>query len=673
MLRGTRRRDEGTSAHGVTLETMADPATYRPPPGTIPTQPGVYRFTDPSGTVVYVGKAKNLRQRLNSYFADPAGLHFRTQTMVRTASKVEWTVVQNELESLQLEYTWIKQYDPRFNIKYRDDKSYPWVCITWEEEFPRVFVGRGAQRKGNRYYGPYAQAWAIRETIDSLLRVFPMRSCSPGVFRNAAASGRPCLLGYLGKCSAPCVGRIDAAHHRALVADVCDFLAGNTNHLVRRLRAQMLAASDEQAFEKAAVLRDQLAALESATERNAIVLGDATDADVIALAWDELEVAIQVFHVRHGRVRGQRGWVADRADDSTLEELVETFCLQLYADVDLSGISGGIPRQVLLPVAPASGEALANLLGEVRGTRVKVGVPHRGDKRVLLDTVARNAADALALHKTKRASDLGTRNRALEELQHALGLDGPPLRIECFDVSHLQGTEVVASMVVFEDGLARKSEYRRFLIKTVEGSNDVGAMREVITRRMRRYLDDQASLTGEDAVLVDATTGAARKFAYRPHLIVVDGGAPQVAAAQDALAALGLGAIPVIGLAKRLEEVWLPHEEFPLILPRSSEGLYLLQRARDEAHRFAIAHHRGRRSKTMVDSLLDGVPGLGELRRKALLAHFGSMRKLRAAAVEEIALVPGIGAKTAEAVKAALDARPAGESLNTVTGEINQT
>ncbi|MBK8463357.1 MAG: excinuclease ABC subunit UvrC [Nigerium sp.] len=652
---------------------MADPATYRPAPGTIPTQPGVYRFSDPSGTVVYVGKAKNLRQRLSSYFADPAGLHFRTQTMVRTASKVEWTVVQNELESLQLEYTWIKQYDPRFNVKYRDDKSYPWVCITWGDEFPRVFVGRGAQRTPHRYYGPYAQAWAIRETIDSLLRVFPMRSCSNGVFRNAAASGRPCLLGYIGKCSAPCVGRIDADDHRELAADVCDFLAGNTNHLVRRLRTQMLAASDELEFEKAAVLRDQLTALESATERNAIVLGDATDADVIALASDELEVAIQVFHVRHGRVRGQRGWVADRADDSSLGELVENFCLQLYADANLAQISGGIPREVLLPVEPASGEALADLLSDVRGSRVRVGVPQRGDKRVLLDTVARNAAEALTLHKTRRASDLATRNQALEELQDALGLDAPPLRIECYDVSHLQGTEVVASMVVFEDGLARKSEYRRFLIKTVEGSNDVAAMHEVITRRMRRYLDDQASLTGEEAVLVDATTGVARKFAYRPSLIVVDGGAPQVAAAQDALASLGLGGIPVIGLAKRLEEVWLAEEEFPLILPRSSEGLYLLQRARDEAHRFAIAHHRGRRSKTMVDSLLDGVPGLGELRRKALLAHFGSMRKLRAAGVEDIALVPGIGVKTAEAVKAALDARPAGEALNTATGEIEQT
>lgn len=651
------------------LARMANPASYRPAPGTIPTGPGVYRFSDPGGTVIYVGKAKNLRQRLNSYFADPAGLHFRTQTMVRTAAKVEWTVVRNELESLQLEYTWIKQFDPRFNVKYRDDKSYPWVAVTWAEEFPRVFVGRGAKRKGNRYYGPYAQAWAIRETIDSLLRVFPMRSCTNGVFRAAKAAGRPCLLGYIGKCAAPCVGRIDADDHRAIADDVCDFLAGNTTQLTRRLKNQMLAASDNLEFEKAAVLRDQLGALESATERNAIVLGDGTDADVIALAADELEVAIQVFHVRAGRVRGERGWVADRADDSTLTELVESFCLQLYSDPEIE-ISGGVPKEVLLPVEPASGDALAELLTDVRGGRVRVHVPQRGDKRALLETVGRNAAEALVLHKTKRAADLATRNRALEELQEALGLDAPPLRIECYDISHLQGTEVVGSMVVFEDGLSRRSEYRRFLIKTVEGSNDVGAIHEVITRRFRRYLDDQASLSGEGAMLVDATTGAARKFAYKPSLVVVDGGAPQVAAAHAALAELGIDDVPLVGLAKRLEEVWLPGEEFPLILPRASEGLFLLQRARDEAHRFAITHHRGRRSASMVESLLDDVPGLGELRRKALLKHFGSLKKLRAASVDDIALVPGIGPRTAQAVKDALATTEPTEAVNTATGEI---
>ena len=649
----------------------------RPAPGTIPTDPGVYRFSDPAGTVIYVGKAKNLRNRLNSYFADPAALHFRTRTMVRTAAKVEWTVVQNELESLQLEYTWIKQFDPRFNIKYRDDKSYPWVAVTWSEEFPRVFVGRGARRKGVRYFGPYAQAWAIRDTVDSLLRVFPMRSCTAGVFRTAKASGRPCLFGYIGKCSAPCVGRITPEHHRELAQDMCDFLSGHTGGLTRRLERQMLTASDNLEFEKAAVLRDRLDAQSLAravfTERNAIVLGDGTDADVVHFAADDLEIAFQIFHVRAGRVRGERGLVADRSDDSDLPEILDTFLLQLYADAAAdSDASGTIPREILLPLRPASADALEALLSDVRGARVNLRVPLRGDKRTLLETVERNAQEALALHKTKRASDLSTRNRALEEIQEALGLDAPPLRIECYDISHLQGTEVVGSMVVFEDGLPRKSDYRKFLIKTVEGSNDVGAIHEVLTRRFRRYLEDQAATRGENAVLIDPTTGVAKRFAYAPSLVIVDGGAPQVAAARRALDELGIRDVALIGLAKRLEEVWLPGEEFPLILPRASEGLYLLQRARDEAHRFAISHHRNRRSKSMVESLLDDVPGLGELRRKALLHHFGSLKKLRAADAEAIAQVPGIGAKTAAAIKAALQAQAPGDAINLATGEIEQ-
>lgn len=650
---------------------MADPASYRPAPGTIPTGPGVYRFSDAEHRVIYVGKAINLRQRLNSYFADPAALHFRTQTMVRTAAQVEWTLVRNELEALQLEYTWIKQFDPRFNIKYRDDKSYPWVAVTWNEEFPRVFVGRGSHKKGVRYFGPYAQAWAIRDTIDSLLRVFPMRSCTNGVFRSAKASGRPCLFGYIGKCSAPCVGRISPDDHRDLVQDVCDFLAGHTTDLTRRLERQMAAASQALEFERAAVVRDQLSALRQVTERNAIVLGDGTDADVIAYAADELEIAFQVFFVRSGRVRGQRGWVADRADDSSIAEILDSFLIQLYADAEPgTQSSSGVPREIYLPERPASPEAVEDLLAEVRGGRVAVKVPQRGDKRAIVETVGRNAAEALVQHKTRRASDLSTRNRALEELQVALDLPAPPLRIECYDISHTQGTQVVGSMVVFEDGLPRKSEYRRFVIRTVEGSNDVASIAEVITRRFRRLLEDRAASSGEGAVLIDATTGAARAFAYAPGLVVVDGGAPQVAAAQAAMSALGISDIPIVGLAKRLEEVWLPGEEFPLILPRNSEGLYLLQRARDEAHRFAITHHRGRRSATMVESLLDDVPGLGEMRRKALLAHFGSLKKLRAARVEDIAQVPGLGERTALAIKAALDAATPGEAVNTATGEI---
>jgi excinuclease ABC subunit C len=657
---------------------MADPRSYRPASGEIPTEPGVYRFSDASGRVIYVGKAVNLRQRLTSYFADPGLLHPRTRTMVFTAAGVEWTVVGNELEALQLEYTWIKQFDPRFNVKYRDDKSYPWVAVTWSDEFPRVFVGRGAKRKGNRYFGPYAHAWAIRDTIDVLLTVFPMRSCTPGVFRNARASGRPCLFGYIGKCAAPCVGRISAADHRELVDDVCDFLNGHTAALTARVQQQMRAAAAELEFEKAAVLRDRLAALAQASAKNSVVLGDDTDVDVIALAEDPLEVAVQIFHVRSGRVRGERGWVADRTDDATLPELLESFLLYHYSDAAAdTEVSQAIPPEVLVPLEPASGGVLADLLSEQRGSRVRLRVPQRGAKLALLETVARNAQEALVLHRTRRASDLTTRNRALEELQEALALPEAPLRIECYDISHTQGSEVVASMVVFEDGLPRKSEYRRFIIRTVEGSNDVGAMHEVITRRFTRLRDElQATRAGADGtdaegpLLVDPATGAPRRFAYAPGLVVVDGGAPQVAAAATALAGVGLPDIPLCGLAKRLEEVWLPAEEYPVILPRTSEGLYLLQRVRDEAHRFAITHHRGRRSASMLESALDGVPGLGEIRRKALLRAFGSLRKLRAATPEELAEVPGIGPATARAIHAALAAEPRGEAINTATGEV---
>lgn len=653
---------------------MADPLTYRPHPGSIPVSPGVYRFRDEVGTVLYVGKAKNLRNRLNSYFADLASLHERTRRMVTTAAKVEWTVVQTEVEALQLEYSWIKEFDPRFNVKYRDDKSYPWLAVTWSEEFPRVFVGRGAQRRGTRYFGPYSHAWAIRETVDLLLRVFPMRSCSSGTFRNAKAAGRPCLLGYIDKCAAPCVGRISAEDHRAIVADFCQFMGGQSSSMMRRLEARMNQAADAQEYELAARIRDDLQALRKATEANAIVLGDGTDADVIALAEDPLEVSVRVFHVRGGRVRGERGWVADRVDEAGTAELVETFVQQLYHDEIRQGVGESIPREVLVPAEPPAKEALEEVLSELRGARVRIRVPHRGDKRTLLETVARNAEEALVRHKTKRASDLTTRSRALEEVAEAIGLPEAPLRIECFDISHLQGTEVVGSMVVFEDGLPRKSEYRRFIIRSIEGQNDVAAMHEVITRRFRRFLDDRAAMAEADAdALLDPATGRARRFAYAPGLIVVDGGAPQVAAAADALEALGITGVALCGLAKRLEEVWLPGEEWPVILPRTSEGLYLLQRVRDEAHRFAITHHRGRRSQSMVESVLDDVHGLGEVRRKTLLKHFGSLKKLRSAGVADIAALPGFGLRTAEAVHAALAERPAGPAINTSTGEILDT
>jgi excinuclease ABC subunit C len=653
---------------------VTNPASYRPKAGEIPTQPGVYRFRDARGRVIYVGKAKNLRSRLSSYFQDVGNLHARTAAMVTTGASVEWTTVNTEVEALQLEYSWIKEFDPRFNVKYRDDKSYPWLAVTVGEDYPRVMVGRGAKKKGTRYFGPYSHAWAIRETVDQLLRVFPMRSCSNGVFKRSGQIGRPCLLGYIDKCSAPCVGNISADDHRDIVDDFCDFMAGNTNTFVKRIRTEMYAASEALDFEKAARLRDDLGAIQKALEKQAVVLGDGTDADVIALAEDPLEVAVQIFYVRGGRIRGQRGWVADRVEEGDTADLVEDFLLQLYAGGDDDDT---IPREILVPTLPPDTGTFEELLSERRGSRVRIRVPQRGDKKTLQETVARNAGQALMLHKTKRGTDLTARNRALEEIQEALGLDEAPLRIECYDISNLQGTEVVASMVVFEDGLPRKGEYRRFVIRTVQGQNDVASMHEVITRRFRRLLDEQAKstevATDSGPMLVDPETGRPRKFAYAPGLVVVDGGPPQVAAAQAAMRELGVVDIPVCGLAKRLEEVWLPDQEDPVIMARSSEGLYLLQRVRDEAHRFAITHHRSRRSKSMVESILDDVPGLGEVRRKTLVKHFGSLKKLRTAEVDEIAQVPGIGPRTALAIKdavAAATGHTGAQTVNTATGEI---
>jgi excinuclease ABC subunit C len=652
------------------------PVAYRPAPGEIPESPGVYRFRDQRGRVIYVGKAKSLRQRLNSYFADFASLHPRTQMMLTTAAGVEWTVVGTEVEALQLEYSWIKEFDPRFNIKYRDDKSYPYLAVTMGEEYPRVMVMRGAKRKGTRYFGPYSHAWAIRDTVDTLLRVFPVRTCSAGVFKRSGQIGRPCLLGYIGKCSAPCVKRISEEDHRRLAEDFCDFMAGQTSRFASRLEAEMKQAAREEEFERAARLRDDLRALERAIEKQAVVLGDGTDCDVIALAEDQLEAAVQVFYVRGGRVRGQRGWVLDKIEEVTPAGLVEQFLGQVYADTPAGAeaVNAGIPREVLVPELPPDPATMTQWLAERRGGPVSLRVPQRGDKKALLETVARNAAQSLVLHKTRRASDLTTRSKALSEIQEGLGLDDAPLRIECYDVSNLQGTHVVASMVVFEDGLARKSEYRRFAIKGTDGTDDISAIHEVITRRFRRYLAEREK-TGEldtlgdpdpeeeqdQDLLAERTEVTARKkFAYPPNLVVVDGGPLQADAAARALAELGIDDVAVCGLAKRLEEVWQPGEEYPVILPRSSEGLYLLQRVRDEAHRFAIAYHRQKRGKAATTSALDDVPGLGPARRKTLLKHFGSVRKLSAASVEEIAAVPGIGPRLAATISAALGSNQAG-------------
>ncbi|MCX4975446.1 excinuclease ABC subunit UvrC [Streptomyces sp. NBC_00620] len=648
---------------------MADPSSYRPKPGQIPDSPGVYKFRDEHRRVIYVGKAKSLRQRLANYFQDLAGLHPRTRTMVTTAASVEWTVVSTEVEALQLEYSWIKEFDPRFNVKYRDDKSYPYLAVTMNEEFPRVQVMRGHKRKGVRYFGPYGHAWAIRDTVDLLLRVFPVRTCSAGVFKNAVRTGRPCLLGYIGKCSAPCVERVSADEHRDLAEEFCDFMAGRTGTYIRRLEKQMTDAAEEMEYERAGRLRDDIEALKKAMEKSAVVLADATDADLIAVAEDELEAAVQIFHVRGGRVRGQRGWVTDKVEAVTTGDLVEHALQQLYGEET----GDSVPKEVLVPALPELAETVQEWLTERRGSNVSLRIPQRGDKKALMETVRRNAQQSLVLHKTKRASDLTTRSRALEEIAEALELDSAPLRIECYDISHLQGDDVVASMVVFEDGLQRKSEYRRFQIKGFEGQDDVRSMHEVITRRFRRYIAEKEK-TGEWADGENALTeddGRPKRFAYPPQLVVVDGGQPQVAAAKKALDELGIDDIAVCGLAKRLEEVWLPDDDNPVVLPRTSEGLYLLQRVRDEAHRFAITYQRVKRAKRFRSGPLDDVPGLGETRKQALIKHFGSVKKLRSATIDQICEVPGIGRKTAEMIAVALaQAAPAAPAVNTATGEI---
>ncbi|TLM86530.1 excinuclease ABC subunit UvrC [Pseudarthrobacter sp. NamE2] len=672
---------------------MANPATYRPKTGEIPTNPGVYRFRDPHGRVIYVGKAKSLRSRLNSYFANPAGLLPKTYAMVHAASSVEWTVVGSELESLQLEYTWIKEFKPRFNVVFRDDKTYPYLAVTLGEKYPRVQVMRGDKKKGTRYFGPYT-AGAIRETMDTLLRVFPVRSCSAGVFKRAEATGRPCLLGYIDKCSAPCVGRISPEDHRALADDFCAFMGGEAKRFIAKLEKQMADAVAELDYERAARIRDDIAALRKVFERNAVVLAEDTDADIFALHEDELEAAVQVFHVRGGRIRGQRGWVVEKVEDFTTPDLVEHLLQQVYGGDGDS--HGRLPREVLVPVQPSNAGELAQWLGGIRGAKVDIRVPQRGDKAALMSTVRENAEHALKLHKTRRAGDLTVRSQALQELQEALDLPVPLLRIECFDVSHVQGTNVVASMVVVEDGLPKKSDYRKFSVTGPAAADDTAAMHDVLTRRFRHYLQDKSAQVDESALapepegvrstssavdnaepaaVRDTTTPAPRaKFAYPPNLVVVDGGKPQVNAAARALADLGIDDVYVVGLAKRLEEVWLPDSDFPVILPRTSQGLYLLQRIRDEAHRFAISFHRQKRGKAMTVSALDGVPGLGASKRKALLAHFGSVKSVKAATAEELSQAKGIGPALAGAIVNHFSAEgPAAATvpaINMTTGEI---
>ncbi|GAA3689166.1 excinuclease ABC subunit UvrC [Arthrobacter ginkgonis] len=652
---------------------MADPSSYRPRPGEIPTAPGVYRFRDPHGRVIYVGKAKSLRQRLNSYFANVSTLTPKTHAMVHTAAGVEWTVVGSELEAIQLEYTWIKEFAPRFNIVFRDDKSYPYLAVTMGEKYPRAQVMRGDRRKDVKYFGPFYPAKAIRDTLDTLLRVFPVRTCSAGVFRRAEASGRPCLLGYIDKCSAPCVGRISPEDHKELAADLCRFMGGEGTRFIRDLEAKMAAAATAMEYENAARYRDDIAALRRVFERNAVVLAEDTEADVFAVSEDELEAAVQVFHVRNGRIRGQRGWVVEKVEDSTPEEFIEHLLQQVYGE---GAGTERIPREVLVPVEPADAVDLAEWLRGLRGAAVSLRVPQRGEKAALLETVRDNAEQALRLHKSRRAGDISNRSAALQELQEALGLPVPLMRIECYDISHVQGTNVVASMVVVEDGLPKKSDYRKFNITGDAARDDTASMYDVITRRFRHYLQDQTHMAPAISGAIDPDEeeiglGAPRKFAYPPSLVVVDGGPPQVAAAVRALEDLGIDDVYVVGLAKRLEELWLPDDEFPVILPRASHGLYLLQRIRDEAHRFAITFHRKKRSVSMIASTLDDVPGLGPARRAALLKHFGSLKRMRAATEEELREVPGVGpALAAQLVAILAEGEPAAPAVNMTTGEV---
>lgn len=693
---------------------MADPASYRPAPGTVPTSPGVYTFRDSDDRVIYVGKAKNLRARLSNYFQDPGHLEPRIRTMVYTADHVQWTVVGSEIEALNLEYTWIKKFAPRFNVMYRDDKTYPMLAVSVKERIPRAFLYRGPRRKGVRYFGPYPKAWAIRDTLESLTRVFPVRTCTAGVYRRHEQLGRPCLLGYIDRCSAPCVGKISPSQHRELVDGFCSFLAGgNTDRVIREVRGEMTEASENLDFERAASLRDQLGAMEKTVEKQSVVFSDDTDADLIGIASDELEAAVQIFHVRGGRIRGQRGWVVEKkasTDDSVEADgtdetgdsdesgkaawpaLLEDFLTQFYgenaelADATESAVGGNsrvdgpdhsvslepVPREILVPVLPTNRERLTDWLTVLRGARVTLRVPQRGDKRSLMETATTNADQALRQHKIARAGDLTTRSAALKDLQEALWMDDSPLRIECTDISHIQGTDVVASLVVFEDGLPRKSDYRRYRIREAAGdghSDDVASIAEVVRRRFKRHHQDRTSVPeGDDGgdllegeVTASEVEAGSKKFAYPPQLFVVDGGKPQVNAAQEVLDELGVTDVTLVGVAKRLEELWVPGDEFPVILPRNSQALYLIQQLRDEAHRFAITFHRASRGKRMTRSALDEVKGLGPKRRALLVKTFGSVAKVREAGVEGISGVPGFGPALAQAVVAALDGEQSGD------------
>ena len=606
---------------------------FKPDPGTIPTEPGCYLWRDRGERVLYVGKAKNLRARLSSYFQAWSGLGPRTRAMLEAATGVEWIVCANEVEALHLEYNLIKRHRPRYNVRYTDDKSYPYLAITVQDEVPRAMVRRNPRRDGTRYFGPYAHAYAIRETLDLLLRVFPVRTCSQGVYDRCRRSGRPCLLYHIGRCAAPCVGRVSVEEHRALVDDLIAFLEGDTDETLAALQERMGAEAAKLNFEAAARLRDQLVAVRKALAKQVMVTGRREDFDAVHFVDDDLEAAFQAFFVRRGRVVGRKGWTGDKVEDLDAPQLLASFLLELAMER-----AEELPREILVPVVPADVDVLTALLSEVRGGPVTIRVPRRGPKRAFLETVRDNAAEAFAQHRLSRAKDLNARSQALTELREALGLADAPLRIECYDISTLQGTNSVASMVVFEDGLPRRSEYRRFRIRGVVGQDDFAMMHEVLTRRFRRFLAEREA------------PASTTKFAYPPNLVVVDGGKGQLNAARRALDDLGIAGVELCALAKRLEEVFLPGRSEPVVLPRSSEALYLLQRVRDEAHRFAVTYHRSVRGKAMTASAFDDIPGVGPARRKALLDHFGSLKRLQQADVDAISQVRGFSDTLARTV-----------------------
>lgn len=633
---------------------MADPLSYRP--SNIPDEPGVYRFFNEKNEVVYVGKARSLKNRLNSYFQKNVGE--KTYRMIHAANRVDWTVVRTEVEALQLEFTWIKEENPAFNVQFKDDKSYPYLALTMDEEFPRLLITRRAKRKGVKYFGPFAHAWALRSTFDVLLKLFPVRSCSNSNFERAARIKRPCLLGDIGKCAAPCVDRISADDHRALAKRLEDFMSDGNADITGELRAEMERAAAAEEFERAGKLRDQLTALERASESTDAAISDSISADFIALHQDITHASASIFRVRSGRVIGSKSWMIDLANLPEETSLLDATLNQIYLEFE--------PAKEILVNQDVAEDSFAEFLSERFGKKVTIRRPERGEKSELLDTVKRNAHHALVQFLSKRANDAGVSGRALEDLASALNLDELPLRIECFDISNIQGTSVVASMVVFEDGQAKKSEYRRFGIDDKEKFDDTRAMHHVITRRFKRYLAEKDL----DLVEIEMSGGEKPKFAYPPQLVIVDGGRGQVNAAARAFAELGITDIALVGLAKRLEEIWFPDQSYPVILPRHSEALYLVQRIRDEAHRFAITFHRSKRSRLMLESLLDEIPHLGEVRRQALLDHFGSVAALKKATNDEIAAVPGIGPKSAESIVSAMAASEVQYSVDTATGEI---